>query len=148
MAGTGSPAYGILQIIKAVQPSILNGWIGLAGQIADQPDQVFAVLDTTGPVPLDAVGNAIDYPSVQILLRGSKDGYNEAYQQLLVLRDAINRIPSGGEQYPELVSCVQKSMPGSIGRDMTGRPMFSANFQLIVNPANSGYRQIAQPEGG
>ncbi len=136
---TTSPAVGILAILEAI-PGFSTGWILATDQLSDKPDKQVIVKDTGGRGAEHSV--AIDYPTVQIIVRGGSGsgGYTEAYDKVIACRDALVCIPSATTEYPELTSCTQRGNPVPINRDDAGRPRWSLNLNLIVSYDVSGYR--------
>lgn len=133
-----SPAMGLLSILKAVG-GLTTGWTFAVGRLVPEPDKQIVLRHTGGR--MGEVCVAIDYPSVQILCRGAPKGYDEAYQKLKAVREALVAIPSS-VAYPELTSCVTIGDIVDLGYDDANRPQFAQNFQLIVSYATSGYRLL------
>jgi hypothetical protein len=101
---------------------------------------VVTIYDSGGPAPEVSVG--INHPSAQIIVRGARQGYNDAYGKCLEIRRALLAIPTPRTDWPELTSVVERTDVQSLGRDQSARPRFSMNFQLITTPepADAGYR--------
>lgn len=136
-----SPADGILAIL--VDAGIVStGWVGRVGALHTQAnqDQSIAVLDNGGRGA--EVKVAIDYPTVQVLIRGSKaaGGYSAGYAKAEAVLAALQGIDQNPSAYPNLVSCVVRGGITGIGRDENDRPLFSLNFNLITNPSDAGFR--------
>lgn len=135
-----TPADKLASIIEAA---------GLAGGVSpfkltvggfNGAGQEVTFLDSGGRAP--EVKVAIDYPTVQVIVRGSKagSGYTAAYtkaEDIFKLLQGLNRNPI---QYPELASCVAIGFINWLGRDENSMPRFSLNWQLIVSPAAVGNR--------
>lgn len=137
-----SPAMGIAEILRAFTPSLFTGWTLRIGRLVPAPDKVVAILDTGG-VGAEP-GMNIDYPTVQVLIRGDKSdsGYKDSYAKAAAVRDALLGIPSGPTVYPELTSCTQRGHITSMGYDDKDRPLWSLNFALITEPTIAGYREV------
>jgi Bacteriophage minor capsid protein len=137
-----SPADGIRAILEAA--GICGGattWDSRTGALHTSQDRCVAVLDSGGRG--SEVKIAIDYPTVQILVRADKNaggyvaGYDKARECFIALQ-AINQNPA---QFVNLTSCVVRGGITPVGRDDNDRPVFSLNFNLIVTiPGTEGYR--------
>lgn len=142
MAQDWAPSKGCLEVIKAAGGIIVSPWIAVYGKLSPTPDRQIVFRDVGGR---DAeVGLAIDYPSVQILVRG-KDGtggYEEGYAKMVAVRDALLAIPSAPVAYPELTSVTQIGHIQGLGSDDKDRPMWSLNLQLILSFTTSGHREV------
>ena len=135
-----SPADHFLDIIEA---SGLTGagtiWSGYVGGFGEQ-DVAVCCFDLPGRKP--EVAMAIDYPGLQVIVRGSRDGssYGICYDQAVKLFNLLQTIPQHPSAYPDLVSCTARTSPAHLGKDENSRHMFSLNFDLITTPAVSGNR--------
>lgn len=135
-----SPAEGIHAILSAA--SIIEGASGWAGKIGNltEADLTVSILDRPGKQP-EAV-NGTDYPGIQVMVRGGRaaDAYSTAYAKAREIYNALHVIPQNPAPYAELTSCLARTDIAPLGNDKNDRPMFSLNFDLIVTPANPGYR--------
>lgn len=131
-----SPAYGLLQIVKTAE--ILGAYVGAVSKLTDTPDAQVAFLDRGGKPPLASI--AIDYPAVQIIVRGAPNDYNGAYTMAQAVRDALLGIPDGGINYPNLTSVTGIGHLLPLGYDEKNRPQISFSLQLIVSYETSGFR--------
>jgi hypothetical protein len=142
------PSVGIADILIAANLGIMpvatmavNAWPIYSGQLPTARDQAIAVIDRPGLMP--EVKVAIDYPSVQLLIRSSRVGYIAARTKAEELFNALQAIPDGGAHFPELTSCVASTGIVFAGFDPSERPVHSLNFNLIVShPAPVGYRDL------
>lgn len=105
------------------------------GVMDDQPDLAISCISTGGSSP--EVHLAVDYPSVQVLVRGPiTDGYAVSRVIAQKVKDTLLGIFSlnvNGDRWDSV------SMRGDliwVGRDEKGRPMWSLNFSLIVEPGD------------
>lgn len=140
-----TPAVGIADILIAagigVNPSMAAVWPIYIGRLPTDKDQAIAVLDRAGRTP--EVKIAIDYPSVQLLVRSVKTGYQTTRLKAVAIFNALQAIPDGGAAFPELTSCVAATAITFAGFDPSERPVQSLNFNLIVSfPATVGYRDL------
>lgn len=137
-----SPAEG-LKAIATTAGLIggITGWTGNVGGLSTSTTaKEVSFLDSGGRA--GEVKVAIDYPTVQVLVRGSKaaGGYSEAYQKAQAVYDALVGITTPNGIWARLVSCVPRGFINWLGRDDQDRPQFSLNFQLITTPESQGNR--------
>lgn len=135
-----SPAEGISAILEAAGLcGGVTGWASYVGQLGAL-DQAVCCFDHAGRG--GEVKVAIDYPAVQIIVRGTKaqGGYSDAYAKAQEVFAALQGIDQNPTAYTNLVSCVARGQPTGMGRDENDRPMISLNFNLITNPDDDGYR--------
>lgn len=112
---------------------------------AKEPDAAIAVV-RAGGLP-DNPKWAVDYPAVQVLVRGAKNASDAAAAKIKAVKDTLLGRESGslpavtGITTPEYVTSI--TMSGNIlplGKDENNRALFSVNFRLIVQPATPGNR--------
>lgn len=135
-----SPAEGIAAILEG--RAIIGGSTGFAPRIGGffgEGAQV-ACLDSGGRG--GEVKVAIDYPSVQVLVKGpqGQGGYTAGYAKAQQIYDTLQGISQNPAEFPRLVSCVARGYINALGKDENGHPRFSINWQLIVTPAAEGNR--------
>jgi len=140
MPGNSLPSEGVKDIlvedgIGVFQPNAVAGnWVIMISRMRDgdeTPNKVIAVYDTGGLAP--EPGLDINYPTIQIVVRGEPDGYVDAHKKCRDIRDSLLGRPSevrGGDTWASV------TMPHDIiplGYDDNERPEFSMNFQLIIH---------------
>lgn len=130
-----SPARGIKAILDAAGTITDSNWAVKVGNFVDMPDNQIIIRNSGGTGEMAV---AVDYPSVQILVR-SMD-YELAYAKIIACRDVLVGIANGGTDYPEVTSIIQKTVPIELGRDEKNRQVFSCNLDLIVSYDLSGNR--------
>lgn len=136
-----SPAKGIVDVIEAVVPSITTGWDFSIGGWTESPDMQISVIDRGG---FSAEPNvAVDYPSVQILGRGSSapGGYEALYAEMVKVRNVLLGI-SQPAAWPSLTQVNQVGHIAQVGKDDKGRPQLSLNLRLILSFDSSGLRVL------
>jgi hypothetical protein len=115
-----------------------TGWPIVVGPVIDKPDRLISIRRTGGKTPNPA--HNIDYPSVQVRVRGKVGEYVAADGQARRIKDALLGKPSfdlGGDRWTGIW------MIGDIvdlGQDENNRPAFAVNFSLIIEPSNAGNR--------
>lgn len=140
--GMKSPAVGIKDILVSANVGNFassSGWSLHVGRLATSPDSCIACVDTGGLSPYPHI--ALNFPSVQVLVRSNPGDYIGAHDKARDVIDAllgagyavINGDKWGGiTQIGDLIS---------LGYDDKNRAMFSANFSVRVEPSSTGNRQ-------
>ncbi len=115
----------------------INGNIIKIGRLPASPDQAMAIVDAPGQAPNPKW--LLDYPALQILVRGTIDDYNGAHTQARKVKDLLLGIYSlnVGPDGDRWDSVVMRGDVNYIGPDENSRPVFSLNFGLIIEPAAS-----------
>ena len=137
-----SPAEGLKAVVEAA--SLIGGVSGWAGKIGglsgDLPCAAF--IDSGGRA--GEVLIPIEYPTVQILVRGSagQGGYTASYDKAEGIHAFLQGIPQNPPQFLRLTSCVAIGFVNWLGRDESDRPQWSLNFQLITEPVTAGNRTL------
>lgn len=138
-----SPAEHLMNILANVAPPIgaigsATGWRLGCGRMLDEPDQQIILNDMPGERPSPKW--LLDYPYIQALIRGSEDDWQGTRQKTQDVYDALLGILPitfvGGDHLDAITGA---GNPSFIGSDQKNRPMFSANFRLIWEPAQAGY---------
>lgn len=117
-----------------------TGWGIFISKMPDEPDSIVSIMETGG-FPANPRW-LIDYPSVQVMIRGDKGGYQAAKAKAVVVRDALLGLPAqviNGDRWDSITD-----IGGLIelGYDDSNRPKFSTNFSLIIEPA-TGTNRVA-----
>lgn len=108
------------------------------GQFPTTPDKAILINSSGGRPPYPHL--ALNFPSIQIMVRGKPSGYLEARQELGEVCDILLGMGTTlltGDIYR---SCNQMGDVIYLGQDDRSRPMFSANFWFIVEPSSLGNR--------
>ena len=127
----------IATILEAASPSIgtfesSSGWSLRVGKEPQSPDTCIVITRSGGLPPNPKF--LLDYPTVQVRVRGSKGQYREAELKAYDVKDKLLGFVSadvGGDRW---VSITMLSDIVFIGYDGNERPMFSVNFQMIIEP--------------
>jgi hypothetical protein len=135
-----APSEGVEAILTAAGIAGTIAWPIAISRFKIAPDQQVALIDLPGRTPEVLI--AQDYPGIQILVRGSKegDGYTTAREKAKAIFNILQAIPIPCAQYPELGSCVARHDVAYVGYDEFDRPIMSLNFDLIVTPTVLGNR--------
>lgn len=143
MSGAKDPAAGARGLLVAAN----TGWTSAPdaptpgcpavylGVMDDQPDLAVCCISSGGRSP--EVHLAVDYPTLQVLVRGPiTNGYTVSKQIAQTVKDTLLGLFSqdvNGDRWDSV------SMRGDItwlGPDDKKRPMWSLNFALIVEPGD------------
>ena len=139
MGAVLSPADGIMNILRDPALNLTTGWQFAVGRLSSTPNAQIVARNTGGREPELAV--AIDYPTVQLLCRGDKNKYSEAWAKINACKEALTGIPSAPANYTDLTSCIPMGDIVDLGYDDNDRPQFALNFRLIISFDSSGYRE-------
>ncbi len=135
------PAEGIKDLLVAASVGTFaatSGWGIFIGKEPKAPDSTIAIQVTGGLEP-----NTIwllDFPSVQVRVRGDKGGYVAAHAKSVEVQDALLGLPSqtiNGDRWDLVVGL---GGINSLGFDEQDRPLFSLNYQLTIEPATGTHR--------
>jgi hypothetical protein len=124
--------------VGALAPTTMDPWPIFEGKFPDSEDQCLMVRDTGGPRP--EVKIAIDYPSVQVLVRSGKMGYMAAAEKADEVKLVLHAIDSAPAAFPDLTSCLLTGEKTFVGYDAVERPVWSVNFNCILSKPPEGYR--------
>lgn len=110
----------------------VSGWLIEVGIMPDEPDEILVISDTGGLEPNPKW--LIDYPTLQIMVRGKTSGYLDTFNEGKAVKDLLLGITSLDLNGDRWVSVTQNGDLTFIGRDEKMRPLFSVNFALIIEP--------------
>lgn len=130
------PVAGIKDILVGGGVGLFGGtaqWAIYIGKLVEIPDDTISIFGSPGGTPNPRW--LLDYPGVQVIVRGNENGYVNARAKAQKIKDLLLGLPTqviGGDHW------LVVTMPGDIapmGMDVKRRPMFSLNFKLIIEPA-------------
>jgi len=116
-----------------------TGWTLKVGKMVGEPDQVIVMYDTGGLTPNPKW--AVDYPTIQAMVRGKPNDYGVTWAKARAVRDALLGLDSQTVGSDRWVSIVCPGDVGFVGYDDAQRPMVSVNFRIIIEPATVGNRE-------
>ena len=131
-----SPAEDLSAVLIAAGLGTFNattGWSVAIGKEPTDPDTTITLYDIGGLTPDPKW--LLDYPSVQIRVRGEVSGYQAAWARMRQVRDELlgaDPFTQSGNSYRSLLLTGEAV---HIGYDSHNRPMFTMTFSLIVEPA-------------
>lgn len=135
------PAQGFKDLLVAdgvAQHAVLTGWNISLGRFPDVPDTTILINQTGGASPFPHL--LLNFPSVQVIVRGSKGGYIDARNKVEEVVDSLLGIPAQEIGNDWWQGIIQLGEVGMIGYDENHRPLFAANFGVIIEPAAGKYR--------
>jgi Bacteriophage minor capsid protein len=126
----------ILQTASAGTIGAGSGWRIGAGRMLDQPDTQICVYDSPGQTPSPLW--LLDYPFVQLMVRGAPDQYSVARQKAQDCYDILLGLePISFENGDNIDAITIIGTPSFIGSDQKNRPMISTNYRVIFEPATN-----------
>lgn len=139
-----SPAEILSTLLPANTLGGSSGWTRYVGNLPGSPDKVAAFMDSGGMNPWPHL--LLDFPSIQVQVRGPKDSYGQAYAKARQIRDALLGIESQDvvidAETHRLVSVTVMGDINSLGNDTVDRPMLSVNFRTIWEPPSGLNREV------
>jgi len=128
------PASAIVELLTGKVNYDLN-----VGQFPSAPDKAILVNCSGGRSPYPHL--ALNFPSVQVMVRGKPSGYEEARTEASQVCDVLLGMGNEVANTDTYRSCNQMGDVIYLGQDDRGRPTFSANFWFIVEPSDLGNRR-------
>jgi hypothetical protein len=138
-----SPAHTISDFLASQGLGTLNPagpWRISTGRQPDSPDTSITVYDTGGQPDHPVL--RLNYPSIQIRVRGNKDAYPTAFSKINDVKELLLGLPSqdiNGDRWTAV------NMIGGVmgaGYDAVSRPEFTVSFRCIVEPAADSSTQM------
>ena len=138
---------GIRDILVTNNVGVFNSqveedWaIYISREPVDANETSLTVFDTGGATPNPKW--LLDYPTIQVRIRGATNGYKAAWEKAKDVKDALlANTPQtiNGDKWDFI------NIAGDInhiGYDEADRPIFTINFRLIIEPATSALTQRA-----
>lgn len=113
----------------------ISGWQSFIGVMPDSPDRAIMITDTIGAEPNPKY--LLDFPRCQLLVRGNANGYLDTFREAKAIKDLLLGVPSQDINGDRLVSVTISGDQAFIGRDENMRPLFTTNFDLIIEPQST-----------
>jgi hypothetical protein len=115
-----------------------TGWSIAISREPTSPDSVITIFPTGGFSPNPKW--KVDFPSVQIRIRGNRSGYQAAEAKAKEVKNTLLGIFSLDINGDRLVSITMAGDMTLLTYDDNERPIFVINFRLIVEPSESSHR--------
>lgn len=132
-----APSVSAKDILESASVGTFNSgaWpIHISKQPTDQ-DQAITIYDSGGLAPLPKW--LLDFPSIQVVVRGNENSYSETYDKVKAVKDALLSLPSQDINGDRWVSVTMIGESAFLGYDEKSRPEFALNFRLIIEPADA-----------
>lgn len=136
MANSPTVADGVKGLLIAANVGQSNpavDWFVSIGQSIAKPSNLISIMETGGKQPNPAW--SIDYPSVQVRVRGGANNYIAAREKIRNVKDALLGLPSqtiSGDRWTAINAIGDIAYMGNDANDL---PSFVMNFALIIEPA-------------
>lgn len=111
-----------------------------AGPVPATQDALIGIMRNPGSPPNPRW--LLDFPSVQIRVRGNKEDYIGTHNKAQAIKDTLLGIDSVTVNGDRWVSVTMPADMIDLGHDKLDRPEFALNFNLIIEPA-AGTNRIA-----
>lgn len=129
------PSVGLKDLLVA-QGFTFGGsadWAIYIGARPVTPNRSLTIADTGGTEPSPRW--LLDFPSAQIIVRGNEGDYKVARDKAQEVKDILLGTPSQDLNGDRWLHVNMAGEIGFIGFDDSDRPLFSLNFNLIIEPA-------------
>lgn len=137
-----APEVSVKDILEEANVGVFaapSGWSLNIGRLPVTPETAIACVVTGGQSPWPHL--LLNFPSIQVLVRGAKNGYMTAQSKAREVVDTLLGIPvtttAGGDKITGITQIGDVSF---VGYDASDCPMFSCNFSLIMEPQAGGHR--------
>ena len=123
------------------QGLVLGVNLFLARTPEEAPNPCVTISQYAGKAPDFTMGTfvAIDYPRIQVTVRGEVEDYPGAYGWANTIRGILMGVILPDETYfPRVVRIESLGIPNPIGYDDVERPKFTMNFQFHINANTDG----------
>lgn len=136
---TSAPSEGIPVLlgpsganVGVLAPST-SDWLLAVSIMMDKPDAQICSFDVAGQAPNPKW--LLDYPCIQVIVRGKPRGYQEAFRKARDVYDVLLGLDPrtiNGDRWDAITVL---SPPALIGYDSIQRPSISTNYRVILEPA-------------
>lgn len=131
------PSAGAKTLLAAALVGDLTGgeWPINVGELHDEPDAQIVLVDTGGFTPNP--GWIVNYLSLQALVRGVEYGYDTAYTKARNVQEVLLGLAPqdiSGDRWCGVTGIGDVTY---LGKDDKNRPLFSVNFRIIMEFADS-----------
>ena len=131
-----SPAESIKDLLVTASVGTHNattGWSIKVSKEEAKPDTQITVYDIGGASPNPKF--LLDFPQVQVMVRGAENGYQALYTKAKDVKDALLGRDSTTINGDVISGIIMDGDLNFLGYDENKRPRFSLNFSLFFEPA-------------
>ena len=138
-----NPAISCRDLLVKANVGVFNSndsteWSIRVASQPDEPDQCITIYLSGGQNPNPRW--KLNFPSIQVRIRGKDAGYVEAYEKAQEVVGALLGIPSQDLNGDRLVLVNQIGDIVPVGYDDDRRPHFTTNFAMIIEPTDDDHR--------
>jgi hypothetical protein len=105
------------------------------GREGDKPNQFITVYDSGGSGQPDNPRWRINYPMIQVRVRGNKDDYTGTWSKINDLKELLVGLEPQDIDGDRWSGIIINGGINFIGYDSVSRPMFTVNLKCFVEPA-------------
>jgi len=105
------------------------------GLMPDSPDLCVSIYEYSGVTPLEVLSDnsaTLERPSVQVMVRASRNDYPAARTLIASVRDTLTAISNETISSERFLRVRQLSSINSLGTDDNDRPLFTLSLQAIL----------------
>ncbi len=136
-----APSEGIKDLLVNAGVAVFaspTGWSLSVSKQTEIPHELVTVYDSGGSAPNPRW--LVDFPSVQVRVRGAPNAYQSARSKCDEVKNALLGLDSQDINGDRWISIAMGSDITFIGYDDRDRPNFTLNFNLIIEPATGTHR--------
>jgi len=115
-----------------------SGWGIYISREPETPDTVVTIYDTGGDPPSPKF--LLDFPTVQVRIRGARQDYKNAFVKAQSVKDALLGVGQTTVNGTLYVGITQIGDINFIAYDDSERPIFTTNWQIIREPTTGTHR--------
>lgn len=112
-----------------------SGWGIFIGREPSKPTTSITIFNSGGRAPSPKW--LLDFPSIQLIVRGAPNRYQDAYTKMRQAYDVLLGADSQDILGDRLVSITAIGSINTVAFDDDNRPVLSLNLNLIIEPAAS-----------
>lgn len=130
------PALAVVSMLTTAGLGTFGGTAAFSLFVGSWPEAPSAcvLINATGGLPPEP-RLLLNYPSVQVVVRGAPSGYVAARNKMTQIVNALIGLVPGVISGDTYRGCIQIGEVATLGQDDKTRQLFSANFRFFVEPA-------------
>ena len=128
-------------ILEALADRLQAASVGIVGTdifigiMPSSPDVCIALYEYAGEPPMEAFrdgGASIDVPSIQVMVRASRNDYPTARSKIVAVRDNFSAVTNETSGSVVFLRVHELSSINALGVDENDRPRFTQSFQALA----------------
>jgi hypothetical protein len=127
-------AKGLLVAAGVGSDTPTDDWGIHISQLPAMPIKAIAIYDTGGTGEGPNPKWLLDYRTIQVMVRGSSNGYEEAYGKAQAVKDTLLGLPAqvvGDDRWDGVTGVGDITF---VARNENNQPMIAINFRIIIEP--------------